>query len=235
MSAVAGRPEVRGGRPTRGFPPGSAQALVALVLGVVAGVTGAAARRGAAAAFFAVARSAPSSWRGWCVGRAGSAGGGRCAPTRRAARREAASRVEWARRRRAAPVRHGKRRPPLPARCWHAARRVAPVRDGKRGTGTASRVGWAPGAACRARTRTGTRAGPASRVEWARGTACRARTRREARCAGRPTALPDCLAGPSDPTGPTDPPDPTARPPGRPQAARAPERRRRTPAVDSNA
>ena len=56
MSAVAGRPEVRGGRPTRGFPPGSAQALVALVLGVVAGVTGV--RRGeplAAAAFFAVA------------------------------------------------------------------------------------------------------------------------------------------------------------------------------------
>ena len=34
------RREVRGGRPTRGFPPGSAQALVALVLGLVAGVTG---------------------------------------------------------------------------------------------------------------------------------------------------------------------------------------------------
>ena len=40
MSAVGGRPDVRGGRPTRGFPPGSAQALVALVLGLVAGVTG---------------------------------------------------------------------------------------------------------------------------------------------------------------------------------------------------
>jgi len=37
---VSGRPDVRGGRPTRGFPPGSAQALVALVLGLVAGVTG---------------------------------------------------------------------------------------------------------------------------------------------------------------------------------------------------
>lgn len=37
---VAGRPDVRGGRPTRGFPPGSAQALVALVLGLVIGVTG---------------------------------------------------------------------------------------------------------------------------------------------------------------------------------------------------
>ena len=37
---MAGRPDVRGGRPTRGFPPGSAQALVALVLGLVAGVTG---------------------------------------------------------------------------------------------------------------------------------------------------------------------------------------------------
>ena len=37
---MSGRPDVRGGRPTRGFPPGSAQALVALVLGVVAGVTG---------------------------------------------------------------------------------------------------------------------------------------------------------------------------------------------------
>ena len=37
---MSGRPDVRGGRPTRGFPPGSAQALVALVLGLVAGVTG---------------------------------------------------------------------------------------------------------------------------------------------------------------------------------------------------
>ncbi len=37
---MAGRPDVRGGRPTRGFPPGSAQALVALVLGLVIGVTG---------------------------------------------------------------------------------------------------------------------------------------------------------------------------------------------------
>ena len=53
---MAGRPDVRGGRPTRGFPPGSAQALVALVLGLVAGVTGV--RRGEplpAALFFAVA------------------------------------------------------------------------------------------------------------------------------------------------------------------------------------
>lgn len=31
---------MRGGAPTRGFPPGSAQALVALVLGVVLAVTG---------------------------------------------------------------------------------------------------------------------------------------------------------------------------------------------------
>jgi hypothetical protein len=31
---------VRGGASTRGFPPGSAQALVALVLGVAAGVVG---------------------------------------------------------------------------------------------------------------------------------------------------------------------------------------------------
>lgn len=37
---MAGRPEVRGGGATRGFAPGSAQALVALVLGLVAGVTG---------------------------------------------------------------------------------------------------------------------------------------------------------------------------------------------------
>ena len=37
---MSGRPDVRGGRPTRGFPPGSAQALVALVLGVVAGIAG---------------------------------------------------------------------------------------------------------------------------------------------------------------------------------------------------
>ena len=34
------RPGVRGGRATRGFPPGSAQALVALVLGAVAATTG---------------------------------------------------------------------------------------------------------------------------------------------------------------------------------------------------
>lgn len=50
------RPGVRGGAPTRGFPPGSAQALVALVLGVVAGVAGV--RRGEpllAAVFLAVA------------------------------------------------------------------------------------------------------------------------------------------------------------------------------------
>jgi hypothetical protein len=31
---------VRGGAPTRGFPPGSAQALVALVLGITLFVTG---------------------------------------------------------------------------------------------------------------------------------------------------------------------------------------------------
>ncbi len=37
---MSGRPEVRGGRPTRGFPPGSAQALVALVLGLAAGIAG---------------------------------------------------------------------------------------------------------------------------------------------------------------------------------------------------
>ena len=56
MTAVPGRPDVRGGSPTRGFPPGSAQALVALVLGAVAGVVGV--RRGdllLAAVFFAVA------------------------------------------------------------------------------------------------------------------------------------------------------------------------------------
>jgi len=40
MRHVAGRPGVRGGRATRGFPPGSAQALVALVLGVVLAVAG---------------------------------------------------------------------------------------------------------------------------------------------------------------------------------------------------
>ncbi len=40
MRRVSGRPDVRGGRPTRGFPPGSAQALVALVLGVVVAVAG---------------------------------------------------------------------------------------------------------------------------------------------------------------------------------------------------
>ncbi len=34
------REGVRGGRPTRGFPPGSAQALAALVLGTAAGVVG---------------------------------------------------------------------------------------------------------------------------------------------------------------------------------------------------
>ena len=56
MRSVAGRPEVRGGAPTRGFPPGSAQALVALVLGTAAGVAGV--RRGdvvLAVVFFAVA------------------------------------------------------------------------------------------------------------------------------------------------------------------------------------
>ncbi len=40
MRGVTGRPEVRGGSPTRGFPPGSAQALVALVLGLAAAVVG---------------------------------------------------------------------------------------------------------------------------------------------------------------------------------------------------
>lgn len=56
MRRVSGRPDVRGGRPTRGFPPGSAQALVALVLGLVIGVAGV--RRGEvvlALVFFAVA------------------------------------------------------------------------------------------------------------------------------------------------------------------------------------
>jgi hypothetical protein len=50
------RPGVRGGPPTRGFPPGSAQALVALVLGTAAGVVGL--RRGdtaLAVVFFVVA------------------------------------------------------------------------------------------------------------------------------------------------------------------------------------
>lgn len=62
---MAGRPDVRGRRPTRGFPPGSAQALVALVLGLVAGMTGV--RRGEplpAALFFAVALlGAVGLWR----------------------------------------------------------------------------------------------------------------------------------------------------------------------------
>jgi hypothetical protein len=40
IGTVSGRPEVRGGGSTRGFPPGSAQALVALVLGVAAAVVG---------------------------------------------------------------------------------------------------------------------------------------------------------------------------------------------------
>ena len=47
---------MRGGASTRGFPPGSAQALVALVLGLVAGVVGL--RRGdvlPAVVFFALA------------------------------------------------------------------------------------------------------------------------------------------------------------------------------------
>ena len=50
------REGVRGGAPTRGFPPGSAQALVALVLGLAAGVVGV--QRGdhlLAVVFFAVA------------------------------------------------------------------------------------------------------------------------------------------------------------------------------------
>ena len=48
MVSMAGRPEVRGGAATRGFPPGSAQALVALVLGLALGVAGL--RRGETAA-----------------------------------------------------------------------------------------------------------------------------------------------------------------------------------------
>ena len=40
MGRVSRRPGVRGGPATRGFPPGSAQALVALVLGVVLGAAG---------------------------------------------------------------------------------------------------------------------------------------------------------------------------------------------------
>ncbi len=40
MGGMAKRPDVRGGAATRGFPPGSAQALVALVLGVVLGIVG---------------------------------------------------------------------------------------------------------------------------------------------------------------------------------------------------
>ena len=40
MGRVSRRPGVRGGPATRGFPPGSAQALVALVLGTIAGVNG---------------------------------------------------------------------------------------------------------------------------------------------------------------------------------------------------
>ena len=40
MASVAGRPGVRGGASTRGFPPGSAQALVALVLGLALGAAG---------------------------------------------------------------------------------------------------------------------------------------------------------------------------------------------------
>ena len=40
MRGMSGRPDVRGGRATRGFPPGAAQALVALVLGLVIGLTG---------------------------------------------------------------------------------------------------------------------------------------------------------------------------------------------------
>jgi len=62
---VSGRPDVRGGRGTRGFPPGSAQALVALVLGVAAGIAGV--RRGEpllAAVFLLVALlGAISLWR----------------------------------------------------------------------------------------------------------------------------------------------------------------------------
>ena len=53
---VSRRADVRRGRPVRGFPPGSAQALVALVLGAVAAVAGV--RRGQpllAALFLAVA------------------------------------------------------------------------------------------------------------------------------------------------------------------------------------
>jgi hypothetical protein len=62
---MAGRPDVRGGASTRGFPPGSAQALVALVLGLVAGVAGV--RRGEpwfAVLFFVMAAlGALALWR----------------------------------------------------------------------------------------------------------------------------------------------------------------------------
>ena len=64
MAVVAGRPEVRGGGATRGFRPGSAQALVALVLGLVAGL--AALRRGepvAGVVFLLVA--AAGAWSLW--------------------------------------------------------------------------------------------------------------------------------------------------------------------------
>lgn len=49
-----GRAEVRGGSSTRGFPPGSAQALVAVVLGVIASVTGLRRGEGVLALVFAL-------------------------------------------------------------------------------------------------------------------------------------------------------------------------------------
>lgn len=75
MRAVSGRPDVRGGRPTRGFPPGSAQALVALVLGVVSGVTGLRRDQPLWAAFF-FALAALGAVGLWRLYRRRSRGGG---------------------------------------------------------------------------------------------------------------------------------------------------------------
>lgn len=67
MRDVARRPDVRGGAPTRGFRPGTAQALAALVLGLLAGTTGL--QRGQwpyALLFFAVAGlGALGLWRAY--------------------------------------------------------------------------------------------------------------------------------------------------------------------------
>lgn len=64
MQGVAGRPGVRGGSATRGFRPGSAQALVALVLGLVLAVVGLQRQDwGWAAVFLAIA--AFGAWGVW--------------------------------------------------------------------------------------------------------------------------------------------------------------------------